>query len=84
MAAPGIRRKFFVSFCGKIGMTRKLLMRETKPRARILQWWSELGGKLERRWWWVVVAPGIPAIDRTGIWVGFVEGEKWRRMAVVS
>ena len=32
----------------------------------------------------VVVAPGIPATDRTGIWVGFVEDEKWRIMAVVS
>ena len=65
-------------------MTRKLLMRETKPRARNLQWWSELARKHERRWWLVVAAPKIPATDRTGIWVGFVEDEKWRRMAVVS
>ena len=59
-------------------------MRETKPRARILKWWPALAGKREKKWWWVVVAPGIPATDRTGIWVGFVEDEKWRRMAVVS
>jgi hypothetical protein len=30
------------------------------------------------------MAPEIPVTDRSGFWVGFVELEKWERMAVVS
>ncbi|XP_052619585.1 UDP-glycosyltransferase 88B1-like [Lactuca sativa] len=41
---------------------------------------ARVGRKMRKK---VVVAPGNPATDQARFWVGFVEDEKWERMAVV-